>query len=119
MEVILARGDGIPHRGATGDWACVRSPSDEYRGGTGSVNRAPVRNTAPSKDGAAQESQSNLTYRRIQYIQMSRGLLQRWLGPASLQPQTASGGGGGIRDPDGQRGGRSGRGPPASDGDPR
>lgn len=47
-----------------------------------------------------------LTYRRIQDIQMSRGLIQRWLGLASLQLQTASGGGGaemtieGIRHPE-------------------
>ncbi|MEX2529606.1 MAG: PH domain-containing protein [Gemmatimonadota bacterium] len=47
-----------------------------------------------------------LTYRRIQDIQMARGLIQRWLGLASLKLQTASGGGGaemtieGIRHPE-------------------
>ncbi len=35
-----------------------------------------------------------LTYRRIQDIEVRRGLLQRWLGLANLQLQTSSGGSG-------------------------
>lgn len=52
------------------------------------------------------QRETYLTYRRIQDIEVSRGLLQRRLGLASLKLQTASGGSGaemtieGIRNPD-------------------
>ncbi|MFO0872726.1 MAG: PH domain-containing protein [Phycisphaerales bacterium] len=51
----------------------------------------------------------HLTYRRIQDIHVTRGLLQRWLGLASVAIQTASGSSSaemtieGVRDPDGLR----------------
>lgn len=37
-----------------------------------------------------------LTYRRIQDIHVTRGIIQRWLGIATISVQTASGGGGGA-----------------------
>lgn len=52
------------------------------------------------------QRETYLTYRRIQDIQVSRGVLQRRLGLATLELQTASGGAGaemrieGIREPD-------------------
>ncbi|CAN5677885.1 hypothetical protein BH23GEM11_BH23GEM11_07280 [soil metagenome] len=52
------------------------------------------------------ERETYLTYRRIQDIQVTRGVIQRRLGLADLELQTASGGSGaemkieGIRDPD-------------------
>lgn len=51
----------------------------------------------------------NLAYRRIQDINVSRGLIQRWLGLASVSVQTASGNAGaemtieGVLDADGLR----------------
>lgn len=51
----------------------------------------------------------NLTYRRIQDIHVTRGLLQRWMGLASVAVQTASGSATpemtieGVLDPDGLR----------------
>ena len=51
----------------------------------------------------------NLTYRRIQDIHLTRNLIQRWMGLATVAVQTASGGSGpemsleGILDPDGLR----------------
>ena len=55
------------------------------------------------------QRETYLTYRRIQDIQVTRGVIQRRLGLADLKLQTASGGAGaemkieGIRDPDGLR----------------
>jgi len=56
--------------------------------------------------GQFNQRETYLNYRRIQDIQVSRGLVQRWLGLADLQLQTASGGAGaemtieGIRNPE-------------------
>ena len=50
-----------------------------------------------------------LTYRRIQDIHVTRGIIQRWLGLANVAVQTASGSSGsemtieGVADPDGLR----------------
>lgn len=55
------------------------------------------------------QRETYLTYKRIQDIRVTRGLLQRWLGLSELELQTASGGGNaemkieGIRDADALR----------------
>jgi uncharacterized protein len=75
------------------------------------------------------QRETYLTYKRIQDIRVTRGLLQRWLGLSELELQTASGGGNaemkieGIRDADAlrdflyerMRGGRDEGGPDAEE----
>ena len=59
--------------------------------------------------GMLMKREVHLTYRRIQDIHVTRGLIQRWLGLASVAVQTASGNATpemtieGVRDPDGLR----------------
>lgn len=59
--------------------------------------------------GVLMKREVHLTYRRIQDIHVTRGLIQRWLGLASVAIQTASGNATpemtieGVRDPDGLR----------------